>query len=256
MTQFLGVLSGKGGVGKTTSTINIAAAINNFGKNVAAIDANLTTPNIGLHLGVPVVPVTIHDALKGKAHISEAIYMHPSGMKVIPGSISIDDLKKVEPDNIGQIFSDIKEIDLCVVDSPAGLGNNTLAVLNAVDDVLVVTNPELPSVTDSLKSIKLAEKFGKNVIGVVVTRMSDKTDMSIKNIETMLDKKVIGVIPEDKSVRHALIKKDAVVHTHPKSKAAIAYKRLAAELIGRPYKEQPKEEPFFYRLFKSLGLIK
>jgi len=256
MTQFLGILSGKGGVGKTTSTINIAAALNQFGKNVVAVDANLTTPNIGLHLGVPIVPVTIHDALRGKNHISEAIYMHSSGMKVIPGSISINDLKNADPDNIEQVFNDIKNIDLCIVDSPAGLGNNTIAVLNAIDDVIVVTNPELPSVTDSLKSIKLAEKFGKNVIGVVVTRVSDKTDMSIKNIETMLDKKVIGIIPEDKNVRYSMIKKDAVVHLYPKTKAAVAYKKLASALIGKPYKELPREETFFFRLFKSLGLVK
>ena len=256
MTQFLGIMSGKGGVGKSTSTINIGAALNYFGKNIAIIDANLTTPNIGLHLGVPIVPVTLHDVLKGKNHITEALYMHPSGMKVIPASISLDDLINVDPDNLKRVFNDLTGVDIALVDSSAGLGSTTISTLNAVDDVLIITNPELPSVTDALKTIKLAEKFGKNVIGVIVTRVSDKLDMSIKNIETMLDKKVIGIVPEDKSIKSALVKKDAVIHTHPNSNAAVAYKKIAAKLIGKHYQEEKEDRGFLYNLFKSLGLVK
>ena len=74
----IAVVSGKGGVGKTTSAINLAAALNFFGKDVVILDANLTTPNVGLHLGAPIVPVNLNHVLSGKASIVDAIYEHES----------------------------------------------------------------------------------------------------------------------------------------------------------------------------------
>src|SRR3989338_8055195 len=98
MTRVITITSGKGGVGKTTSAINIGAALNYLGKDVIVVDANLTTPNIGLHLGAPIVPVSLNHVLSGKAKISDALYEHESGLKIIPSSLSIKELRQLNHD--------------------------------------------------------------------------------------------------------------------------------------------------------------
>jgi MinD-like ATPase involved in chromosome partitioning or flagellar assembly len=87
--QVIAFISGKGGVGKTTTVVGLGTALNHFGKNVTIVDANLSTPNVALHFGVPIVPVSLHDVLRGKKDIMEAVYLHKSGTKIIPGSIEI-----------------------------------------------------------------------------------------------------------------------------------------------------------------------
>ena len=101
-----------------------------------------------------------------------------------------------------------------------------------------MTNPEIPAVTDALKTSKLVEQLGKEVKGVIVTRKSNsKTEMPISNIKDMLELPIIGVVPEDQKIKSALVMKDAVIHTHPYSKSAIAYKKIAAKIAGVQYRE-------------------
>ena len=89
MTRLILITSGKGGVGKTTLTSNLSAALTDFGEDVIAMDANLTTPNLGLHTGMHLAPNTLHDVLKGKKELKKAIYPHPYGYKIIPASMSL-----------------------------------------------------------------------------------------------------------------------------------------------------------------------
>ena len=87
MTRIIAVAGCKGGVGKTTMSANLGAALAALDRDTIIIDANLTTPNLGLHLGIPLYPVTLHDVLKGKNNIKDAIYEHESGAKIIPAGI-------------------------------------------------------------------------------------------------------------------------------------------------------------------------
>ena len=93
--KLITITSGKGGVGKTTTAINLGAALNFFEKEVIILDANLTTPNVGLHLGAPIVPVNLNHVLIEKAKISDSIYEHESGTKIIPSSLSVKELKRL-----------------------------------------------------------------------------------------------------------------------------------------------------------------
>lgn len=236
MSKVFVITSGKGGVGKTTSAINLAAAINSFKEDVTVIDANLTTPNIGLHLGAPVVPVSLTHVLQGKADVDEAIYEHESGIKILPCSLSIKELDKIKPRKLEDVTKKLKKLsDYVIVDSSAGLGEEALAAISASDEVIIVTNPEMPAVTDALKAAKIAESMGKQVRGVIITRVQkDGLDMPYANIKSMLEIPVLGIVPEDKSIRKSLSMKNAVVHTHPNSRAARAYLEIAAKIIGRP----------------------
>lgn len=249
MSRLITITSGKGGVGKTTTSINLAAALNYFGKEVILADANLTTPNVGLHLGAPIVPVSLNHLLSGKAKISDAIYEHESGTKVIPGSLSISELKRLNEHKLKDIGRKLRKMaDIVIYDSAAGLGSEALAAMESADELIIVTNPEIPAVTDALKTSKVIEQMNKKILGVIVTRArKNKSEMPISNIAEMLELPILGVIPEDTKVQSALVMKEALFHAYPKCKASLEYKRIAAKLIGKNNYE--KRVGFFDKLF-------
>jgi septum site-determining protein MinD len=239
MVKLITITSGKGGVGKTTTAINLGAALNSLGKEVIIVDANLTTPNVGLHLGAPIVPVSLNHVLLGKARPSDAIYEHESGTKIVPSSLSVKELKRLNHKRLKDVGKSLRKLaDFVIYDSAAGLGEEAVASLEAADELIIVTNPEIPAVTDALKTVKLAEEMGKTVSGVIVTRVrGTKSEMPISNIRDMLDVPILGVVPEDANMQVALAEKDALFHVHPRSRASKAYRQIAAKVAGITLKE-------------------
>src|SRR3989344_244537 len=172
MSKIIVITSGKGGVGKTTTAINLGAALNFFNKNVLLVDGNLSTPNVGICLGSPEVPVNLNHILANKADVYEAIYEHESGMKVIPSSLSINELKKAQPEKMKNFRKKFKKLsDYIIVDSAAGLGSEAIAAIDLADELIIVTNPEITAITDALKTIRLAEERRKFIAGVVITKV-------------------------------------------------------------------------------------
>lgn len=257
MSKIIVITSGKGGVGKTTTAINLAAAINYFGKGVLVIDGNLSTPNVGLHLNAPEVPINLNHILKGKAEPFEAVYEHESGIKIMPSSLSIKELKRTKPEKMKNFKRDFKKIsEHIIMDSAAGLGREASSAIEIADELIIVTNPEMPAITDALKTVKLAEQLKKPVKGVIVTRVNkDNIELPPEVVKDMLEVPILGMIPEDNSVRKSISIKNAVVHTHPKSNAARAYKEIAAKLLGMEYDSEKDREKIIERILKKIGLM-
>ncbi|MEM3113382.1 MAG: cell division ATPase MinD [Candidatus Pacearchaeota archaeon] len=253
MSRFILITSGKGGVGKTTTAVNLATAMSYFDEDVTLVDVNLTTPNVGLHLGAPVVPVTLNHVLSGKADLVDAIYEHDSGTKVIPSSISLRELKQLEGKDLVNVSKDLRKIsDNVILDSAAGLGSETLNAMSIADDIIIVTNPEMPAVTDALKTAKVAENMGKNIFGVIVTRVrGNKNEMSIQNIKEMLELPILGIVPEDPKIQESLAMRNAVVMTHPKSKSAKSYRVIAGKILGKEVKDSSS---LMERILINLGI--
>jgi len=202
MTRIIAIVSGKGGVGKTTFVANLGTALAGMGKDVIVLDANLTTPNLGIHLGVPLFPVTLHDVLKGRAHIRDAIYDHESGLRVVPAGISLRDLRGVDAKDLPTALLDLLgHADIILLDAAAGLGREALASIEAADEMIIITNPDLPSVTDALKAVKLAEQLGTRTLGVVINRVTGaRHEMRREDIVGMLDDiELLSEIPEDRT---------------------------------------------------------
>ena len=255
MKKVLVITSGKGGVGKTTTAINLGAAINHFGKDVLVIDGNLSTPNIGIHLNSPEVPINLNHVLLNKAEPAEAIYEHESGLKILPSSLSIKELKKIKPGRLKYFKKNFTDIaDYVIVDSAAGLGHEVEAVIDLADELIIITNPEMPAIADALKAIKLAGQRNKPILGVIVTRVKkNQIEMQPETVKEMLEVPILGMVPEDVDMQRALNLKDAVVHTHPKSKSARAYKEIAAQLINEIYDSDKDRDKIFIRFLKKLG---
>ncbi|HIK00867.1 TPA: P-loop NTPase [archaeon] len=233
MTRLIAVASGKGGVGKTTTVVNLAASLAKFGKNVIIVDANLTTPNIGIHLGMKPPMKTLHDVIAGKASITDAIYLHDSGFRVIPAGVHLKHLKFSIPHKLWDIVLGLfGTADAVILDTPAGLEKGAKAVLDAAEEVIMITNPELPAVTDALKTIRIAQKSGSNVLGAVINKVHGKHwELSARAIEHELELPILAKIPYDISVQHAIRAKKPVVLHNPHSPAAKEFTKLAADLF-------------------------
>ncbi len=249
MREVIVITSGKGGVGKTTTAINLGAAFNYLGKDVLIIDANLSTPNIGILLNAAQVPVNLNHVLLNKADVFEAVYEHDSGIKVLPSSLSIKELKKIKPEKLKDFKEDFKKIsEFIIVDSAAGLGQEANAAISLADRLIIVTNPEMPAITDALKTIKVAEEMNKPVIGVIMTRVRrNKIEMQSDTVKEMLEIPILGMVPEDICVQKSMNLKNAVVHTHPKSSAARAYKEIAAKILNVDY-DSKKDKPSLWEI--------
>jgi septum site-determining protein MinD len=249
------IISGKGGVGKTTTTINLGTALNRLGKDVIIVDGNLTTPNIGIHLGAPIVPITLNHVLTNQARIEDAIYEHDSGTKIMPASLSLKETEKIDYKNLIEVIKKLKKItDHVLIDSAAGLGLEAKSAMLAGDELIIVTNPEMSSVTDALKTIKLAEDLNRPIKGVIITRYQGKSfEMSLSNIKEMLEVPIIGIIPEEDSIRESQVLKNPVILTHPKSKAAKHYMDTTRRILGEKVRLR---HPIgrFYLLLRSAGL--
>lgn len=252
MKKIIVITSGKGGAGKTTTAINLGAAMNKFGKDVLIVDANLSTPNIGIHLNSPEVPINLNHVLLNKAEAFEAVYEHESGMKIMPSSISVNELKRIKPERLKYLRKDLKELgEYILVDSAAGLGYEALSVMEMADEIILVTNPEMPAITDALKTIKMAKMMNKPVIGIIITRVrNNKSEMRPETVKEMLEVPILGMIPEDISIQEALKLKDALIHTHPTSRSARAYKEIAAKIINVDY-DSRKDRPKFFKWILS-----
>lgn len=239
-TRIIGIVSGKGGVGKTTTTSNVGAALSLLQKNTILVDGNLTTPNLSLHLGIPFYPYTLHDVLEGKIELEDAIFYHKSGLKIIPSSLSLSALRRINLHRFGKVLhSLIGRTEYVLVDSSPGLGKETQSVIEHSDELIVVVNPELPAVTDALKVVKLAESLGTKITGIVVNRVNRHVhELPTKEIEEILEYPVISVIPEDINVQRSIVKKMPAVFLYPNSKAVRRFKEIAYHLTGeRPQRK-------------------
>jgi septum site-determining protein MinD len=248
MTRIITVASGKGGVGKTTLVSNLASALSNFKKSVIAVDGNLTTPNLGLHLGIPLYPVTLHDVLNGQARLNDALYYHPAGFTVMPADLSLKKLRLANSHELVDVFYKlIGGCDFIIVDSAAGLGKEALAAVEAADEMITITNPELPALTDALKLGNLANKYGTHNLGVVVNRVKGtKHEFSLESVGNFLELPVLGKIPEDPAVARSIARKKPVVVHDPNSPASQHIMSIAARLIGEEYTPRT---PIASRLF-------
>jgi len=259
MAKVYAIVSGKGGVGKTVTTINLGVSLTNLGEDVVIVDGNLLTPNISIHLGSPIVPITLNHVLNNQAKIEKAIYEHESGTKILPASISLKATEEIDFKKLHEIIKKLRKItDYVFIDSAAGLGEEVKSVINSCDEVIVVTNPEISAVTDALKIIKLSEQKNKPIKGLILTRYQNKNyEMSLDNIKDMLEVKILGIIPEDIAVKKSLALRNSVIFTHPKSKAAKSYINTSKRLLGENLElEYQEKNGIIKRFLRSIGLRK
>lgn len=234
MGKIIGIVSGKGGVGKTTTTANLGVALQLLGNSVCIIDANVTTANLGLHFGITHYPVTVHEILKGSFPVLDSVFVHHSGLRVITGSLSLENAENVQVTKLRKILETLAQTYTYVlVDSAPGLEKQAMAIAQSCDELLVVINLELPSVTDAIKIIEFARENNIPVGGLIINKVFSKNfELRPDEVESVTNVPIIAMIPFDMNIPKSIAAKAPLVQFIPSSPAAIEFKRLAAKLSG------------------------
>jgi septum site-determining protein MinD len=202
MTRFVTLLSGKGGVGKTSTTVNLGHALAAIGKKVVLVDANLQTANLGLHLGVLKPKGTVNHFLRGEKSLREVMHSHKSGFTFIPASTSYMEFQKTNSMKIGKLLTNLdRTCDFVLIDAPSGLGPDLHEVLKHSDEAIVVSTAHLSSIMEAVKCVRLAQARDNFVSGVVLNMTNrGRHEMTMSEVEEALGAKVLANIRHDRKV--------------------------------------------------------
>ena len=244
MSKSFTVASAKGGVGKTTTTANLGAALAAAGHDVVLVDADIGMANLGTMFGIVPEGPTLHDVLSGDANLEEALYDGPCGMRVVPGSVELEAYAGVDPAKLREVIETLSEFDgYVLVDSSAGLSHDSSLPLALGDGTLLVSTPDRASLLDTEKTRELTDRLGGSVLGVALTRVEPDHPM-LASAPDVLGADVVAEIPEDDAVTSAAAAQVPLEVHAPQSPAAVSYRELARELTGEAIPEpEPETEP-------------
>lgn len=236
MTETIGILSLKGGVGKTSTTAALGDALAGFGKKVLLVDANFSTPNLGLHFNILDPEKTLHDVINRDANISEAIV--PVGnLDVLPSALFYE--KRFNPLVLRDKLKAVKKkYDFIIVDSSPTLNEETLAAILASDMLFVVTTPDIPTLSLTIKAIKFARERGTNIDGLILNKVHNKNfELSLEDIEKTAEIPILAVIPHDINFLRALSENIPFTAMKPNSVGGIEFRKLAGILSGEKFQK-------------------
>lgn len=244
--QVIAITGGKGGVGKTNVSVNLAMSAAAAGKDVILFDADLGLANIDVLLGI-YPKHTLRDVIQGDLTLEEVIVEGPLGLKIIPASSGIQDMAQLTPvqhAGLIQAFSELSmNVDMLIVDTAAGISDGVLSFCRASQEVIVVVCDEPASLTDAYALIKLLNReHGLQRFRILsnMTKSAQQGRQVYENILKVTDRFLdvtldyVGNIPFDDYVVRSIRKQRAVVEAFPRSKAATAYKTLSEKVIKWP----------------------
>ncbi|MCE5214851.1 MAG: cell division ATPase MinD [Methanobacterium sp.] len=245
MTRVIAIASGKGGVGKTTVAANLGIALSLLEEDVLIMDMDIKMANLELIVGLEGKKATLQDVLSGKDNIYNAVYEGPGGVQIVPAGLSLPNLKKVKRSRMEQVFEDlIGNVDIIIIDSPAGLERDALAAMSPADEMILVTTPEVTSITDTLKTKLIAERMDIDILGVVVNRNQYYEEfLTPDEIESILEVPIITIIPEDDELISFFAYGTPFTVEEPESPTSNIFMELAAYLVDKEYYQPdvPKE---------------
>lgn len=237
------VASGKGGVGKTTTAINLGAMLASAEYSVVVVDTDLGMANVGGYLDFEIDGATLHEVLSGDAGIEDAIYNAPGEIDVVPSSTDIYTFAQSQTAGLQQVVADLREqYEYVLLDTGAGISYDTILPLSLADDVLLVTTPDVAAVRDTAKTAELTARVDGSVRGAVLTQRGNDV-LNADNVEGTLDNDVLTVVPDDETVPMGLDAGRPLAVFSPNSPSAKAYRELADIVTGATDTPELSGEP-------------
>mgnify|MGYP006296105139 CR=1 FL=1 len=265
-SRIIAVASGKGGVGKSTITVNLALALGELKKEVFLIDSDIGMANIDVLLGLK-TKYDLNHVLKGLCSLKQAVETGPYGLNVLSGISGIDDVLNISNENIKHLLSGVTEIernyDVILLDTGAGASQSVINFTTAADEILIVLTPEPTSIMDSYSLIKLLSSSQyRGKLHLVVNRVDSQkeADSIIDRFITTarkyldLDIDLLGTIPNDNLISKSIKKQHPVFKLYPESEVNDYFLQLAGNLIGKEL-DLPSRgiKSFFYKLIGQIA---
>ncbi|MEB0028805.1 MinD/ParA family protein [Pseudomonas sp. MH9.2] len=266
--QVIAVTSGKGGVGKTTVSINLSLALSKLGKRVVLLDADFGLSNIDCSLGLN-PEVTLVDVVEGRCELRDILLRGPSGIRIIPaasGNQSMMNLTTTQHGGLIQAFSDLDDdIDVLVIDTASGIGDLVVNFVRAAREVLVVVCNEPASITNAYAFIRILNRDYSIVRFRILANMvrSQQEGINLFNTLTKMTDAYLdaalhyaGAVIYDECVVNALRRQRALSEISPRSKAALGFNALAQKVNRWPLESSPSGgvEFFIERLVDQSGV--
>ncbi|RQH03285.1 MinD/ParA family ATP-binding protein [Natrarchaeobius oligotrophus] len=237
------IASGKGGVGKTTTTVNLGTALALAGERVAIVDTDLGMANLAGFVSLTPDATTLHDVLAGDVSIEDATYRLADNIVAVPSGTDLDEYAETSPEGLREAVSELRSTyDFVFLDVGAGISHETVLPLGLADAVVVVSTPEPAAVQDSQKTVELTDRAGGDLAGLVVTRTHPDSDVSYEEIADRLGVPLLGTVPEDPTSRESVYAGTPLVVYDPDSPASDSYRRLAADLAGIEIPDQSADD--------------
>lgn len=248
------VTSGKGGVGKTSLSVNLAIQLARMGKRVVIFDADFGLANIEIMLGLR-PQYTLADLMYHGKEIGDIIMHGPENIGFISGGSGIRELSNVSRDQVFSLIQKLDDLDrqadVILIDTGAGISDTVLEFVAASEEVLLVATPEPTSVTDAYALMKVLDRRtafrqDRSVVRLVANQVREEweaTELFEKLgavARKFLDMEVeyLGAVPYDKYMQRAVMRQDPVCISHPEARAARAVKRMAFLLEDQHMEEE------------------
>ncbi|HDN79107.1 MAG: septum site-determining protein MinD [Chloroflexi bacterium] len=253
------ITSGKGGVGKTTATANIATALAMAGNTVVALDADIGLRNLDVMMGLENrIVYDLVDVVEKRCRLRQALIRDKRfpNLFLLPAA-QTRDKSAVQPADLIRVCEELRpEVNFILIDSPAGIEHGFHTALAPADEVLVITTPEVAAVRDADRVIGLIEAQEKGPVKLIINRikpeMVAKGDMlTVEDVLEILAVDLVGIVPEDTSIIVSANKGVPVVLDHS-SPSGQAFKNIASRLLGKevPFMELKGRENILDRLSK------
>lgn len=250
--RVISVTSGKGGVGKTNFTVNLALALADYGLRVMIMDGDLGLANVDIAFGIT-PRYTMQHLLAGEKSIEEIIITGPKGIGILPGGSGVQELANLDRTQLMHVLSNLgrleKFADILIIDTGAGLGHIVLNFLRASDDVILVTTPEPTALTDAYGLLKALRPERQDLqVNIVVNKAHSEEEAraTFQRLETAVQKflkeslNLLGWVYEDQSVVRAVMKQEPIGISYPESSAYRCIQWVAASLSGL-YLQAPRK---------------
>jgi len=265
-TRIITIASGKGGVGKTNISTNLALAYAKIGKKVILMDADLGLANVNVVLGI-IPKYNLYHLIRKQKTMKDIIMDTNYGIQIVAGASGfskIANLTDDERNNFIQELSELSSADVIIIDTSAGVSNNVLSFVAAADEAIIITTPEPTAITDAYGIIKIiATEIESNGMGLklIVNRVKSVTEGKkvaerVINIASQfLNLKVdyLGYVYEDPMVQQAVLKQKPFSVVDPKGKATACIHQIVSRLEKVEYREGGGITRFLKKLFGGTG---
>lgn len=265
-TSVYSITSGKGGVGKTAVTANLAYVLASMGKRVLILDADLGLANIDVVFGIS-PNFNLNHFFTGEQELQEIMVDGPMGIKILPAGSGIQNFTNLDSQQKMRLLDGLdamqNHFDFVLIDTEAGISENVTYFNTAAQEILVITTPEPTAITDAYALMKLlSTQYHEKHFNLVVNQIVNEDDaLDVYRKLTMVSNRYLdisidylGSIPDDRQMVDSIRKQKVISELHPASKITTAFRQLASRICSEPTQASPKGNlQFFWKKLLHIG---